>query len=172
MQNFQFVQQFDATSKILKNFALKLTRDKSAADDLFQETALKAFRNREKYKEGTNFKAWATTIMKNLFINQYRKHKKRNEIQDTTKEDYYLNQSKEAIWNEGEVNMNLEEIWKMIDSLEESYRTPFLMAYNGYKYDEIQKTMNLPLGTIKSKIHLARKMLKRRYNRMLNEVAA
>jgi len=110
--------------------------------------------------------------MKNLFINQYRKHKKRNEIQDTTKEDYYLNQSKEAIWNEGEVNMNLEEIWKMIDSLEESYRTPFLMAYNGYKYDEIQKTMNLPLGTIKSKIHLARKMLKRRYNRMLNEVAA
>ncbi|MFT4667693.1 MAG: RNA polymerase sigma-70 factor (ECF subfamily) [Flavobacteriales bacterium] len=172
MQNSQFVQEFNSTSSFLKHFALKLTRDKSAADDLFQETALRAFRYREKYIADTNFKAWTSTMMRNLFINHYRRNKKRNEVQDNTKDDYYINQSTESIVNDGETNINVQEILKLIDSLDEGYRTPFLMAYKGYKYDEIQEAMNLPLGTIKSKIHHARKILKRRYNKMLSEVAA
>ncbi|MFT4667696.1 MAG: RNA polymerase sigma-70 factor (ECF subfamily) [Flavobacteriales bacterium] len=172
MKNFQFVQEFNSNSSYLKHFALKLTRDKSAADDLFQETAFRAFRYREKYIENTNFKAWVSTMMKNLFINHYRRNKKRHEIQDNTKDGYFLNRSSGTIVNDGETNINVQEIFKMVDSLDDDYRIPFLMAYNGYKYIEIQEAMNLPLGTIKSKIHHARKILKRRYNKMFDEVAS
>jgi RNA polymerase sigma-70 factor (ECF subfamily) len=156
MKNFQFVQEFNSNSSYLKHFALKLTRDKSAADDI----------------ENTNFKAWVSTMMKNLFINHYRRNKKRHEIQDNTKDGYFLNRSSGTIVNDGETNINVQEIFKMVDSLDDDYRIPFLMAYNGYKYIEIQEAMNLPLGTIKSKIHHARKILKRRYNKMFDEVAS
>ncbi|MFK8104065.1 MAG: RNA polymerase sigma factor [Saprospiraceae bacterium] len=172
MQRSQFLQAFNVNSLYLKRFAYNLTKDKSAADDLFQETALNAFRHRKGYRPNTNFKAWLSTIMKNVFINQYRKNKRRRALQDNTPEDYFLNRAGGATDNEGEMNMNMEEVLKLINSLEESYRTPFLMAYQGYKYDEIQQAMNLPLGTIKSKIHYARKILKDQVNALHDEVAA
>ena len=170
MQNLQFVQEFETHSSYLKNFAMKLTRDKSTADDLFQETALSAFRHQQKYITNTNIKAWLSTIMKNSFINLYRKQKRRNEIQDTTTEDFYLNESKEVITNDGEMNVNVKEILAIIDRLDEGYRVPFLMAYQGYQYNEIQETMgNLPMGTIKSRIHHARRILKDQLRKMYDE---
>lgn len=170
MQNLQFLQEFETHSTYLKRFALKLTRDKSAADDLFQDTALSAFRHQQKYIANTNLKAWLSTIMKNSFINLYRKRKRRNEIQDTTDTDFYINDSKETIDNDGEMNMNMREIFNIIDDLDEAYRVPFLMAYKGYHYAEIQEAMgNLPLGTIKSRIHQARKMLKQQIRKMYDE---
>ena len=172
MQNFQFVQEFNTHSKYLRNFAMKLTRDKSAADDLFQETALRAFRHQAKYISDTNLKAWLSTIMKNSFINLYRKQKRRSELQDTTSEDFYLNLSKDTISNEGEMNINIQEISRIIDSLEDGYRVPFLMSYEGYKYDEIQEKMNLPMGTIKSRIHHARRILKNQIRVIYDDIAA
>ena len=172
MASLQFVQEFKIHSKYLQNFALKLTKDKFSADDLFQETAFRAFKNQDKYMVHTNLKGWLTTIMKNSFINHYRKHKKRNEVLDHTAEDFYINSSNDITSNDGEMNVNMEEITKAIDNLEEGYRVPFLMSYQGYKYHEIQKAMNLPLGTIKSRIHIARKILRSKIEDMYSELAA
>jgi len=169
MRNSQFIQEFNSNSNYLKHFALKLTRDKNAADDLFQETALKAFKYKKKFMEQTNFKAWLSTIMKNSFINDYRKWKRRNEIQDQTEDSYFLNSHEGVVTNEGEVNMNMKEILKLVDGLKEDYRVPFLMAYEGYKYEEIQKEMNIPLGSIKSRIHQARKILKEQIRKNYEE---
>ena len=171
MQKLQFVQEFETHSNYLKGFAMKLTRDKNRADDLFQDTALSAFRYQNKYLANTNIKAWLSTIMKNSFINQYRKQKRRNEIQDTSAENFYLNESKEVIENDGEMMVNMKEIFKIIDDLDEAYRIPFLMAYQGYQYDEIQKAMGgLPMGTIKSRIHNARKILKGKVKELYGQV--
>lgn len=170
MQNLQFVQEFETHTNYLKRFALKLTRDKNTADDLFQETALSAFRYQKKYMANTNIRAWLCTIMKNSFINHYRKQQRRNEIQDTTSDDYFLNDSKEVINNDGEMIMNMKEIFKMIDGLEEGYQVPFMMAYKGYQYDEIQEAMgNLPMGTVKSRIYHARRILKNQIRKIYDE---
>ena len=172
MANLQFDQEFKIHSNYLQNFALKLTRDKSAADDLYQETAFRAFKNQDKYIAHTNIKGWLTTIMKNSFINHYRKRKRKNIVLDDTAEDFYINSSHEVTSNDGEMNVNIEEITKAIDNLEEGYRVPFLMSYQGYKYHEIQEAMNLPLGTIKSRIHIARKILRSKIENMYSELAA
>lgn len=172
MQNLQFVQEFNSHTNYLRNFAMKLTRDKNAADDLFQETALRAFRHQTQYINNTNLKAWLSTIMKNSFINLYRKQKRRNEIQDTTSEDFYLNLSNDTINNYGEMNINIQEISKIIDSLKDGYRIPFLMAYQGYQYEEIQEKMDLPMGTIKSRIHHARRILKKEIREAYDDMVA
>jgi RNA polymerase sigma-70 factor, ECF subfamily len=157
-----FPEQFNQHSSYLRGFAMKLSRDKNLAEDLFQETALKVFRNQDKFVENTNFKGWLSTIMKNTFINHFRKSKRRNETQDTSDEGFLLN-TIESSYHEGEANIFANDLREIIDELDEGYRKPFLMAYQGYQYDEIQKAMNnLPMGTIKSRIHHARKILKQR----------
>ncbi|MEM6967085.1 MAG: sigma-70 family RNA polymerase sigma factor, partial [Bacteroidota bacterium] len=160
-------------SSYLRGFAMKLTRDKTLAEDLFQETALSAFRHQSKFRKDTNLKAWLSTIMKNCFINGYRKNQRRNELQDTSAESYFLNSFEGTAENEGEMNVNIAEITEVIDSLDEGFRMPFLMAYEGYQYDEIQVAMgNVPMGTVKSRIHHARKILKSKIREMYDEVAA
>lgn len=167
MKNRQFIKEFEAHTNYLKCFALKLTKDKNLAEDLFQDTALKAFRYQDKYVANTNIKAWLGTIMKNSFINLYRKKKKRNEVQDTTVEKFFLNDPNKVNLNEGEMVVNVKELYKIIDSLDEGLRRPFLMSYQGYKYEEIQKAMgDLPMGTIKSRIFHARKALKTRVKKL------
>ena len=164
-----FLQDFNAHSSYLKGFAMKLTRDKSTADDLFQETALRAFKNQNKFQPQTNIKAWLSTIMKNSFINSYRKNKRQGVIQDYSKDDYLLNSSERVINNEGEMNVNINELTSIIDRLEDHYRIPFLMTYQGYQYDEIQKALgDIPLGTIKSRIFHARKILRKKISVLYN----
>ncbi len=173
MRNFQFIQEFEKHSKYLNNFAMKLTKNKSKADDLYQDTALSALRHQNKFTPHTNFKAWLATIMKNSYINQYRKHKRRNEMQDNTADNFYLNTSEKTIPNTGEMNINIQEITKIIDSLDETYRIPFLMTYEGYQYEEIQRALgNIPIGTVKSRIHHARRILKNKIRKMYEDVAA
>lgn len=173
MTRDNFLHEFNQHSSYLRGFAMKLIRDKNLADDLFQETALKVFRNRDKFREDTNFRGWLSTIMKNTFINQFRKNKRRSELQDTTAEGYLFNSVESTNGNEGEVNVQVYELTKVIDRLDDNYRVPFMMAYEGYQYDEIQKAMgNLPMGTVKSRIHHARKILKRRVNELYEDAVA
>lgn len=145
----------------MEPIALNLTKDFEDARDLLQETMYKAFTNRDKFKEGTNLKAWLYTIMKNIFINNYRRQKKKNTIIDSTDNFYYLNLAAPDVPNEGESDMNLENIYEAINKLNEAYRKPFLMHYKGYKYEEIAEEIEVPIGTVKSRIHLARKHLKK-----------
>lgn len=147
-------------SSLLHAFAYNLTKNVEDAKDLFQETAYRAMTNRDKFREGTNLKAWLFTIMKNIFINNYRKKVKTNTIMDSSENLFYLNSGKVVISNSAESNIMMKEIITMVDNLEENIRIPFLMHYQGYKYQEIADHLELPLGTVKSRIFFARKELK------------
>jgi RNA polymerase sigma-70 factor (ECF subfamily) len=154
---------------MLHAFAYKLTGDFTDAQDLYQDTAFKVLKNADKFKPGTNFKAWSSTIMRNIFINDYRKKKRRGVITDSTDNNYYINSGDQTVVNGGERSLRYEEIVELIDDLPQNLKEPFLMSYNGFKYDEIAEKLDAPLGTIKSRIFFARKSLKERYLQLNGE---
>ncbi len=160
MSQLEFYTQFDQMTSMLQAFAYNLTKNREEAKDLYQETAFRAMTNRDKFRVGTNLKAWLFTIMKNIFINNYRKRMKSNTIIDNTDNLYFLNSGDHSIDNHGDRNILMEELNKMIARLDDSTRIPFLMHYEGYKYQEIADELDLPLGTVKSRIFFARKDLK------------
>jgi len=160
MSTMEFTTRLDQLSAILHSFAYNLTKDSEAARDLYQETAYRAIKNKEKFSPGTNLKAWLFTIMKNIFINNYRRKMKANTIIDTTENQYYINSGKNTVKNGAYSNIMLTELTGMVDGLDESTRIPFQMHYEGYKYQEIADELSLPLGTVKSRIFFARKELK------------
>ena len=161
MNKADFNAKFDDLTPSLKSFAYNLTKDNEEAKDLYQETAFRAMTNRDKFRAGTNLKAWLFTIMKNIFINNYRKKTKANTIVDTTDNLYFINSSKTVVSNGAGTNIQMEELGTMIRNLEDSIRIPFQMHYEGYKYQEIADQLILPLGTVKSRIFFARKELKK-----------
>ncbi|MEO0789514.1 MAG: RNA polymerase sigma factor, partial [Bacteroidota bacterium] len=123
------------------------------------------------YNPGTNFKAWAVTIMRNIFINNYRKKVRRNLIIDQTPNNYYINSSERTVGNDGESEVTFNELQELVDRLPDDFRVPFLMAYQGFKYDEIAEQLGSPLGTIKSRIFFARKKLQKMYEEAMRERA-
>lgn len=159
MSTQEFNLKIDAVSQYLHSFALNLTKNSEDAKDLFQETTFRALVNRDKFTPDTNLKAWLFTIMKNIFINNYRKKMKANTLMDSTNNMFYLN-SGSNVQNLGETNIFMKELNDMVSNLEESLRVPFLLHFEGYKYQEIADELNLPLGTVKSRIFFARKELK------------
>src|SRR5213595_1305787 len=160
MASLEFNQMLVNNSEFLKPFAVTLTRDSEAAQDLYQETLYRALANKDKYNVGTNIKAWLYTIMRNIFINNYRRKAKQNTIFDNTPEDYLINMKQSAVSNGAESGMRVKEIKNAIDLLPEIFKMPFLLYLDGYKYQEISEYLHEPLGTIKSRIHFARKLLK------------
>jgi len=142
------------SSDFLYPYALKLTRNQDEGKDLYQETICKALSNRDKYRAGTNIKAWLYIIMRNTFINGYRRrHKMMLHI------EYGLDHVNHHP-TEKDVSIFVKDIQHAIGLLPESIRRPFLLHYEGYKYQEIVKILVEPLGTIKSKIFVARRMLR------------
>lgn len=160
MSTLEFNAQFDKLSRILHSFAYSLTKNVEDAKDLFQETAFRAMTNRDKFRPGTNFKAWLFTIMKNIFINNYRKKVKANTIMDSTDNMHYINSGKIIVRNDAGSNILMTELNKMIERLDDTLKVPFVMHYEGFKYQEIADQLELPLGTVKSRIFFARKELK------------
>lgn len=160
MTALEFTYQINFFSKFLKPFALRLTRDIDDANDLVQDTLVKAYTNREKYSDGTNLKAWLFTIMKNTFITQYQRMVRRNTFIDTTENLHFINSSGSLQENGAVTNFVREDIDKALSLTEEIYRTPFLMYFKGFKYHEIAVELDLPIGTVKNRIHIARKVLK------------
>jgi len=160
--------KFDTALKSLEQplfaFAFKLTQNRDDAFDLFQETSFRALNNWDKFHQGTNFRAWLFTIMKNMFINNYRRKKKMSVIFDSTDNYYFINSGSLEVKNGGESVIMMNELTSMLDSLSDNIRIPFLMSYEGFKYNEIAQELDLPLGTIKSRIFFARKEMKRLIN--------
>jgi len=152
--------QLTASSPVLRRFAFKLTGDEQDAKDLYQETALRIFVNAEKFKKNTNFEAWAKVIMRNLFINQYRRKIRQNTYTDNTPEQSQLIGPHHALTSRSEVGLYYQELIKMVQGLPENLRGPFIMSYHGYKYEEIADLLDTPMGTIKSRIFMARKKLR------------
>src|SRR5437868_10651593 len=128
----------------LRPFAVNLTKDTDAANDLYQETLYKALANHEKYNAGTNIKAWLFTIMRNIFINNYRRKAKQKTIFDNTPEDYLINMKQSAVSNGAESGMRVKEIKNAIDLLPEIFKMPFLLYLDGLNTRRYQNTfMNL-----------------------------
>jgi RNA polymerase sigma-70 factor (ECF subfamily) len=159
MSTIEFSTQFDRLRRTLYSFALNLTKDEESARDLVQETAFKAFKYRDRYQPQTNLRAWLMTIMRNAFINDYRKRKRRQTLNDNTSNDYLLDSGKETVSNQGESKVMMEEMFNVINTLEDWARIPFLLHFRGFKYEEIAEQLNVPLGTIKSRIFFARHKL-------------
>ncbi len=165
MSGFEFTQFIAHDAEQLKPFAFNLTRDNEAAKDLYQETVYRALANREKYNPGTNIKAWMFTIMRNIFINDYRRKARHSTIFSINASEYLIDTRQNAIDNQGEKHLTMKEILSSMSSLPEIFKTPFQMYIEGYKYNEIAFVLREPLGTIKSRIHFARKILKEQIRR-------
>ncbi len=144
----------------LLSFALKLTTDKDEAQDLVQDTTLKALNNEEKFVEDTNFKGWMMTIMRNIFINNYRKSVKENTVVDSTEDLHDLNLCQNSGLESPDGAYAVSEISQILAKFPADFRKPFSMHVAGYKYEEISEKLDMPLGTVKSRIFFTRKRLR------------
>ncbi len=144
----------------LLSFALKLTLNKEEAHDLVQDTTLKALNNEEKFVDNTNLKGWMLTIMRNIFINNYRKSARENTVIDTSEDLYHLNVPQDSGYATPDGAYSINEISAIIAQFPQEYREPFTMHVAGYKYEEIAERLATPLGTVKSRIFFTRKRLR------------
>lgn len=159
MSKVQFNSNLLGLENSLKYYALSLTSDIDRANDLLQETFLKALTYQDKFAADTNFKAWVYTIMKNTFINDYRKASKSRNSLSGSNSEFHILVAKDKIYPSPESFYSSNEIEKSISALEDEYRIPFQMFLDGYKYKEIADKLDLPLGTVKSRIFFTRKKL-------------
>ena len=159
MNTYSFRKDLLAVQEELLRFAYKLTADREEANDLLQETSLKALDNEDKYMPDTNFKGWMYTIMRNIFINNYRKVVRDQTFVDRTENLYHLSLPQESGFESTESSYDLKEMHRIVNSLPKEYKVPFAMHVSGFKYREIAEKLNLPLGTVKSRIFFTRQKL-------------
>jgi RNA polymerase sigma-70 factor (ECF subfamily) len=159
MESISFREDLIRTQEELLRFAYKLTADRDEANDLLQETSLKALDNEDKYVPDTNFKGWMYTIMRNIFINNYRKVVRDQTFVDQTENLYHLSQKQDSGFDSTEGAYDLKEMRRIVNALPKEYRVPFSMHIAGFKYREIAERLALPLGTVKSRIFFTRQRL-------------
>jgi len=159
MTQYEFNNSLLEMKSNLQRFAMSLTSDRDTALDLVQDTYLKAITYKDKFVDYTNLKAWVFTIMKNTFINNYRRNVKENTIIDGTQDLYYINQPHDKGFISPESSFSESEIERAIDSLSDEFRIPFRMHIDGYKYKEIADELGLKIGTVKSRIFFTRQKL-------------
>lgn len=161
MTTFEFESSINNAKPVLHPLALQLTRDVEDAKDLLQVTFMKAWANQHRFNPGTNIRAWLYTIMKNTFLSDYHRKKRRQTYVDLTDNQYFINStSMERNGTEADAGVNIDDIYDAIDNLPAAYKAPFKSFIEGYKYEEISENLGLPLGTVKNRIFLARKELK------------
>jgi RNA polymerase sigma-70 factor (ECF subfamily) len=161
MEKPEFNTMVTQETESLRMYALRFTRNNDDANDLVQDTMLKAITYYDKFKEGTNLKGWLYTIMKNTFINNYRRNTKANSVITQTEEITSSNLFFSSTKNKGEGIFVMDDIQDALLSLQEDYYKPFSMYFEGYKYHEIADHLEIPIGTVKTRIHVARKSLKK-----------
>jgi RNA polymerase sigma factor (sigma-70 family) len=165
MSSTEFNNLLLGNADFLRPYAVTLTKDSESAKDLYQETLFRALSNRDKYLAGTNIRAWLYTIMRNIFINNYRRGNRQYKLLDNAVGDYLLSHQPSAIGNFAESDLRVKDVQMAVYNLPVIFKQPFLLYFEGYKYYEIAAILNEPLGTVKSRIHFARKMLKTRITR-------
>ena len=159
MKSLSFRKDLIGVQEELLRFAYKLTANREEANDLLQDTSLKALDNEDKYTAETNFKGWIYTIMRNIFINNYRKALRDQTYVDQTDNQFYLNQNIDIEGDSTEGSYDLKEMRRIVNALPKEYRIPFSMYVSGFKYREIADKLGLPLGTVKSRIYFTRQKL-------------
>lgn len=161
MTTIEFGTQIQNHKNILRNYALQLTQNMDDANDLVQETYLKSLTYASKFKKGTNLKGWMMTIMRNSFINNYRRNTKRNMFMDTQEEQYIIDSAKTYnTFNDGELKFIRQDLEQSIDTLPKDLRITFEMNMLGYKYHEIAEKLDIPIGTVKTRIFVAKRKLR------------
>jgi len=160
MENMTLNNQICDNRSCLEAFALKFTNDVEDANDLVQDTIIKAIRYHKLYKQGTNLKGWLYTIMKNTFINDYRRAVRRNALIDSSADFTSSQLHNSASDNLAENKFLLDDIRKAFEKVQPEYSVPFLRYFEGYKYHEIARELDIPIGTVKTRIHMARQVLK------------
>lgn len=159
MSTTEFNYMLVNNSEFLKPFAVTLTKDSDVAKDLFQETLYRALVNQDKYDVGTNIKAWLYTIMRNVFINNYRRRAKQRAVVVPVAQDYLADLP--GVYAPGaDSAVAVKDIMDMVYRLPVIFNIPFLLYFEGFHYKEISRMLREPLGTIKSRIHFARKILR------------
>ena len=159
MNTYSFRKDLLALQEELLRFAYKLTADREEANDLLQETSLKALDNEGKFETGTNFRGWMYTIMRNIFINNYRKIVREQIFVDQTDNQYHLSMPQDSGFVSTEGACDLKEMYRIVNALPRDYKVPFSMHVSGFKYREIAERLGLPLGTVKSRIFFTRQKL-------------
>ena len=144
----------------LRNYALSLTHDMDDTKDLVQDTILKAYRYKDRFQAGTNLRGWLYTILKNSFINNYRRDQKRNTFIDTTENTYVLDIPSHNIDNDAELRFIRKDLEEAVESLPLDLKVTFRMNAEGYKYQEIAEELAIPIGTVKTRIFIARRILR------------
>ena len=160
MNAIEFNTRLQGLNTYLRPFAIKLTRDEDDAKDLMQETMVKAISNRTKFTNGTNLKAWLYTIMRNTFITDYHRAVRRNTFIDRTDNLHFINSPGAVLENQSKNKFIGDDLKAAIKSIKKDYSKPFMMYFKGWKYHEIADMLEIPIGTVKNRIHIARKLLK------------
>ncbi len=158
MSTLEFNHLVTMNSNQLRGFAFNYTKNWDDAEDLIQDTLFKALRYKDYFQEGTNFKGWLFTIMRNIFINGYKRKKLQQNLLEESAHNVMINGSKlkeDTITS----SLNHQEILKAIETLSDDYKKPFQMFVDGFHYDEIAAEMGIPMGTVKSRIFHARQKL-------------
>ena len=155
-----------AYESILRSFAIKLTKSKNESEDLIQETYNRALVNWEKFTDGTNLKAWLLTIMRNIFINTYRRNKNGYVHATATEKQFDFSMTRRTESNASISTFISDDLSKAINGVSKDFTEPFLLYHQGFQYQEIAEMMQLPLGTVKSRIFFARRELKERLAEM------
>ena len=151
---------------LLSSYARKLTKDRDAAEDLCQDTLFKALANRARFTRGSDVRPWLFTIMRNLFINGYRRKKleKRVFIRNSTEMVIHADASAHSFTTN---RIELKEMQSIINAMPAILRIPIGLYCQGYKYQEIAAITETAVGTTKSRIHTARQLLRKKVNRDL-----
>lgn len=173
MENASLNLQICNLRPSLDRFAFQFTNDVEDANDLVQDTFIKAMRFHTLFKHNSNLKAWLYMIMRNTFINDYRKKVRKNALIQTTEDLSSYELSKGATRNQGENKFIMDDIKQALARLIPDHSVPFLRCFEGYKYHEIAKELSIPIGTVKTRIYLARQALKKQlkmYNSKLSPI--
>ena len=161
MNALQFQKKLLSMQENMMNFALMLTANRDDAQDLMQDTTLKVLDNQEKFVDNINFKGWVLTVMRNIFINNYHKIVRTQTVVDQGVDLYNLDVVNDSGFDSPDGAYQIKEITKAINGLNDELKVPFSMFLSGYKYNEIADKLNVPLGTVKSRIFFARQELQK-----------
>lgn len=161
MSDIDFSHQISSLQPSLHTFTKRFTRDQDESSDLVQETILKALTYKDKFKENTNLKGWLFTIMRNTFINNYRKTRRFKSVNDG-KSSVTKGIIDKNTFNNPASNYEYHDIWKHINSLSEELLIPFKLYTSGFKYHEIAENQQMPIGTVKNRIFNARKEIQKK----------
>jgi RNA polymerase sigma factor (sigma-70 family) len=159
MTSLEFSSQLLGLESSLLNFAYHLNLKRADAKDLVQETFLRVLINQHKYVDSQKFKSWAMTIMRNTFIDNYRRNSRSNSLSITTNDAVIFNRAEPFTTDNPESAYSAKEISQTIENLNDKLKTPFKMYISGYKYSEIAENLDLTIGTVKNRIFLSRKQL-------------